>query len=93
VGDVAGVPEGSALAGAVIGVGKPAGVGLCAGVGEAEGGGLVKTGAGGFTCARVAPKDASKHPAAKAAPQSEARFTNYAILASLRLTAEASNVL
>jgi hypothetical protein len=37
--------------------------------------------------------DATKLPATKAAAQSEAPRTRYAILASLRLTAEASNVL
>jgi hypothetical protein len=84
-----GVTGGVALGAPMIGVGKPAGVALSAG----EGGGLVKTGTGGFTWARVLPMDATRQPAVKTAAQSEARRTRYAILASLRLTAEASNVL
>ena len=69
--------------------GSVPGVALAGGVA----GELVAGGGGGVTCARVLAKDASKHAATKAAPQSVVRFTRYAILASLRLTAEASNVL
>lgn len=89
-----GDPDGSALdggVGAVIGVGSGPGSGVAVAPGVA--GELVTTGAGGLTCAGVLAKDVSKQPATKAAPRSEARFTLYAILASLRLTAEASNVL
>jgi hypothetical protein len=87
VGD--GNPVGADVA-PLMGVGNPPGCGVVLGVAA---GGLVRMGAGGFTCARVVANDAIEHAAAKAAPQSEAGFTRYAILASLRLTAEASNVL
>lgn len=91
-----GVTDGSALNGGVgptIGVGRAPGAGVGVAVAPGVAGGLVTMGAGGFTCAGVIANDANKQPAAKAAPQSEARLTRYAILASLRLTAEASNVL
>lgn len=94
MGDGEGDPGGEALDGGVgttIGVGNGPGEGETVAPGVA--GGLVTTGAGGLTCAGVLANDASKQPATKAAPRSETRFTLYAILASLRLTAEASNVL
>jgi len=64
-----------------VGVGVAAGVGAGnpAGTGEmlasGEGGEFVAGGAGELTCARVTANDASKHPAMKVAPQSEAPFT------------------
>jgi hypothetical protein len=62
--------------------------------GEAGGvaGGLVIAGAGGFTCARGIPAHARAQAIVTTAVQSGVRGT-YAILASVRLTAEASNVL
>jgi hypothetical protein len=63
-----------------------AGLGDAAVLGAAEGCGV--------TWVRAEVTDARTHPAAKSAPHSETRrVTGYAILASLRLTAEASNVL
>ncbi len=87
-----GAAEGDAdTPGGANGVGRPAGAAVAAGA--AEGGGLVKIGAGGFTCATAAATHASKHAAVKAAPENREDFTRYAILASSRLTAEASSVL
>lgn len=69
-------------------------IGLADGDGAGVTGAFVAGGAGGLTWARGAAADAMTHPARIAPPKISARaFTRYAILASFRLTAEASSVL